>query len=294
MALSARTRLVALALAAPLLLGGACGDQAEGVPAAQREAGDRFDSGRAFADLRRQVALGPRPAGSEASRRLADRLQREVPRGRFEEVPGGLRNVVGVLPGRGPAIVIAAHYDTKDIPGFVGANDGASGTAAVLELSRVLRPSGARRGREVRFVFFDGEESPGPEESSDFLNEGVRGSRAYAKAHAAEIGALVLLDFVGDKSLSLPHEEGSDPALWRQLRAAARRAGVIEAFPGSSRPEILDDHTPFSQAGVPAIDLLDFPYHCFHLTCDNLSQVSARSLDKAGEAVAELLRGGIP
>ena len=79
--------------------------------------------------MRRQVALGPRPAGSRASRVLAGRIRRKLPRGRFQAVPGGLRNVIGSVPGRTgrQPVVIGAHYDTKDLPGFVGANDGAVG-----------------------------------------------------------------------------------------------------------------------------------------------------------------------
>ena len=88
-----------------------------------------FDEKRAFALLREQVELGPRPAGSAASRKLAQRLRALLPNGRFQAVPNGLRNVIGVVPGRNPkrTIVVGAHYDTKDLPGFVGANDGASG-----------------------------------------------------------------------------------------------------------------------------------------------------------------------
>src|SRR5688572_31128735 len=86
---------------------------------------DRFDSGRAYTWVRRQVALGPRPAGSTASRKLAGQLRAALPRGTFQPVPGGLRNVIGVVPGRQPSrtVIVGAHYDTKDLPGFVGAND---------------------------------------------------------------------------------------------------------------------------------------------------------------------------
>ena len=175
-------------------------------------AGDRFDADRAFRDLRAQVDLGPRPAGSAASRVLAERLRAQIPGGRFERVPGGLRNVVGRLPGRGKAILVGAHYDTKDLPGFVGANDGASGTATVLELARALRHGRRACDREIRFVFFDGEESP--RGSGDFLRDGLRGSRAYARAHARELSAVVVVDFVGDRDLSIPREASSDPALW--------------------------------------------------------------------------------
>ena len=111
-----------------------------------RSGASPFDARRAFADLRFQVALGPRRAGSPANRRLGDWLRTRLPGGRFEAVPGGLRNVVYTLPGTRPALVIGAHYDTDDIPGFVGANDGASGTATLLELLRDLDRSRPRNG----------------------------------------------------------------------------------------------------------------------------------------------------
>jgi glutaminyl-peptide cyclotransferase len=249
---------------------------------------DRFDGARAFRELRAQVALGPRPAGSAASGRLAVRLRGELPAGAFEPVPGGLRNVVGSLPGREPAILVAAHYDTKDLPGFVGANDGAGGTAAVVELARALGRSGASGDRAVRFALFDGEESP--RGSRAFLRDGIRGSRAYARAHARQLWEVVVVDFVADRRLSLPRERGSNPALWARLRAAARRVGVGSIFPNRVRGGIEDDHTPFAAAGLPAIDLIDFDYPPFHTRRDNLDAVSERSLDAAGEALVELLR----
>ena len=260
-------------------------------PAAASRRADRFDSKRAFALLREQVEIGPRPAGSAASRRLAERLRRMLPRGRFERVPGhpGLRNVVGSLPGRGKAVVVAAHYDTKKLSGFVGANDGAGGTAAVVELARQLRrakrPAGAP---PLRFVLFDGEEAPG--EDDEFYEKGVRGSKAYAARHAAELQSVILLDFVADRDLSIPRESGSDAALWDRLRAAAGRAGVGRYFPPGVVGEVQDDHTPFTRRGIPAIDLIDFTFPCWHRTCDDMTAVSERSLDASGEAVFELVR----
>jgi len=259
--------------------------------AASRLKADRFDGRRAFAELRRQVELGPRPAGSRKLRRLAVRLREELPRGRFEAVPGhpGLRNIVGHLPGTQPAVVVAAHYDTKKLPGFVGANDGAGGTAAVMELARVLRRTKRPEGApELRFVLFDGEEATN--DRAAFELTGLRGSQAYAQRHAAELKALVLLDFVADKRLRIPREAGSDPALWARLRAAARKVGAASTFPAGATGEVTDDHTPFVQAGVPAIDLIDFDFPCWHKRCDDLSAVSAASLDRSGEAVLELLR----
>jgi hypothetical protein len=273
------------------LIGGAPDEPAPQAAAADAHGlrTNRFDARRAFAELRRQVALGPRPAGSRASRRLARRLRTLLPDGRFEGVPGGLRNVVGSIPGSAPAIAIAAHYDTKDLPGFVGANDGAGGTAAVLELARVLRraerPAGAP---ELRFLLFDGEEAA--DDTEPFLESGVRGSRAYAAAHRGELRSLVLLDFVADRDLRILRESGSDAALWSELRAAARTVGAARAFPAGTIGTVQDDHTPFTARGVPAIDLIDISFACFHRTCDDMGAVSARSLDFTGETVYELVR----
>jgi Zn-dependent M28 family amino/carboxypeptidase len=218
-------------------------------------------------------------------------LRDRLPHGRIETVRGGYRNVVGRLGSRrGKAIVVAAHYDTKDLPGFVGANDGAGGTAAVLELSRALRkvdrPAGAP---EIRFVFFDGEEAT--DDSREFLETGVRGAKAYAARHAKEIRALVLLDFVAEKgAMRIPRESSSNLGIWNKLRAAAKRVGAGQAFPDETSGAVTDDHTPFLEQGVPAVDLIDFTFPCWHKRCDDLSAVSERSLNLSGETVLELLR----
>ena len=246
---------------------------------------DRFDGAAAFRLLRRQVELGPRPAGSPESRRLARLLRRIVPRGRYQAVPGDLRNVIATVRGREPGyVVVGAHYDTKEIPGFVGANDGASGTAVAAQLARTIR----RPRHTVRFIFFDGEESPG-RGSDDFEEQGLRGSRVAAETFA-DARAMVLLDFVGDQRLSIPREANSDPGLWRELRAAARRVGAGQAFPRGSAGSVQDDHIPFLEAGVPSIDLIDFTFPCWHRRCDDMSAVSERSVDAVGETVYELLR----
>jgi glutaminyl-peptide cyclotransferase len=278
--------VVALVLA---LSGGSDSADPSGAPVAAARV-DRFDGARAWRTLKYQVALGPRPAGSAPSRKLSEYLRARLPRGHFEAVPGGLRNVVGRIPGRRPAIVVAAHYDTKDIPGFVGANDGAGGTAAVLELSRALRrvhrPANAP---ELRFVFFDGEEAT--DDTRPFLETGVRGAKAYAARHAKEIRALILLDFVAEKgAMRIPRESSSNLGIWTRLRAAAKRVGSGAAFPDETQGAVEDDHTPFVQRGIPAVDLIDFTFPCWHKRCDDLSAVSERSLDASGEAVLELLR----
>jgi Zn-dependent M28 family amino/carboxypeptidase len=174
--------------------------------------------------------------------------------------------------------------------GFVGANDGAAGTAAVVYLAKALararHPAGARA---VRFVLFDGEEEPAG--CADFLRCGLRGSSAYAARHAKRVRSMVLLDYIAAKEdLSFPREGGSDEALWQKLRSAAGAVGVGSLFPaGASYGEILDDHTPFTSRGIPAIDIIDFDYRQRDSLADNLGAVSERSLDAVGEAVYRLV-----
>jgi len=260
---------------------------AERVPQAKV---NRFDARAAYRLVREQVELGPRPAGSEPSRVLAERLRRMLPNGRFQPIGGGLRNVVGRIPGRDPkrVVVVGAHYDTKEIPGFVGAVDGASGTAVVAQLARTIE------ARELRptvvFLMFDGEEAPAGRQDDQFARYGIRGSKAAAPRYK-HAEAMILLDFVGNRGLRIPREDYSDTRLWRQLRAAARTVGVGKVFPAADLGGgIQDDHLPFIEQGVPSIDLIDFDFSCWHRTCDDLSKVSARSLDASGETVYELLR----
>jgi len=254
---------------------------------------DRFDSAAAWRLVERQVALGQRPAGSPQLRRLGVRLRRLLPHGRFEAVPGepGLRNVVGTLPGREPDIVIGAHYDTLVKPkGFVGANNGAAGTAVVIQVARALAARRAPAGaRAIRFVLFDGEEPAAglPEESSDFYGSGLRGSRAYARAHGRETAAMVLLDYVAGRGLRLPREGSSSIALWDRVRAAAAAVGATRYFPPYSADDIVDDHTPFLRSGVPAVDLIDWTYPG-HSLKDGLGMLSRASVDAVGETIVEL------
>jgi hypothetical protein len=291
-----------LAAIACAVLIGACGggshDRAP-APAAATEAAtaaataavktvDRFDEDRAWSMLSYQVKLGPRPAGSAPSRELAAYIKARLPNGRYDALPGGLRNVVGQIQGKGKPILLAAHYDTKDLPGFVGANDGAGGTAQMLEIARALQKlKRARNASPIWFVAFDGEEAT---DDADFYGTGLRGSKPFAKKYAKKIKEMVLLDFVADKNLSIPRDGSSDPEMWADLRMAAERVGSDSAFPDQTQGTVEDDHTPFVRRGVPSIDLIDFSFPCWHKTCDDLTAVSKASLDKSGEAVLEFLR----
>ena len=194
----------------------------------------RFDAARGWAELRRQVELGPRPAGSETLQALAVRLRDALPNGRREPVPGhpGLYNVTGRLPGRGPAILVAAHYDTKDMP---GSSAPTTARRAPRRCSSSHAPCATiPRTREIRFALFDGEESD--DDRRPFLVTGLRGSRAYEQRHRGEIGVVILLDFVAGKQLQIRREATSDANLWRELRAAAEHVGAGAAFPAGKAP----------------------------------------------------------
>jgi len=270
-----------------------CGSSDDPPAASRALKADRFDQAAAWRLIERQVHAGQRPAGTPQLRRLAVRLRRLLPHGRFEPVPGepGLRNVVGTLPGREPGLVIGAHYDTLVKPeGFVGANNGAAGSAIVVGVARALRRAKAPAGaRQIRFVLFDGEEPAAglPEDSRDFYHSGLRGSRAYVAAHPGESAAMVLLDYVANKGLRLPREGSSSVGLWRRVRAAAAKVGARRYFPGYSSNVIIDDHTPFLRAGVPSVDLIDWTYPG-HSLRDGLDRLSKRSLDAVGETITQL------
>lgn len=292
--------VLALALAA---LAAGCGGSGSSDGARVAPARGAFDAERAFGDLRAQVELGPRPAGSAAG----EREVRLIALGLRQAGIGGVRvqrphrNVVARIPGDEPgAIVLGAHHDTFDVPGFLGANDGASGVALLLELARAL----PRRveGPAIHLAFFDAEEArPGRE----FERDGMRGSRQYVEfarrgvqgaPPLGEIRAAVVFDMVGDCDLALPREGNSDPALHRELAAASEElTGDPGPFAGT-RPPVLDDHVPFAEAGVPALDLVDFDYGpgpapgaWWHTRADRLSRVCADSLEAVGEAMLRAL-----
>jgi glutaminyl-peptide cyclotransferase len=287
-------RIVTASLAALLLVAG-CGDDSGSGSA---EGG--FDGDRAFADLEAQVDFGPRPAGSAAAHRTAEWIAE-----RFREagldgvtIQSPWENVVGTIPGSEPGtVVVAAHYDTKSgIPGFVGANDGASGVAVLTELARSL--PNPLPGPAVQLVAFDAEEARG---DRDFDADGTRGSRQYVAdarrggrqgaAPLREIRAMVLFDMVGDCDLRIPLEQNSDPALYGLFaQAAVERTGDPAPFEGRSFP-VGDDHGPFLEAGAPAVDLIDFDYGpgpspggYWHTPQDTVDKTCAESLGAVGEA----------
>jgi len=270
----------------------------------------RFDGDRAYRDLVDLVRIGPRPAGSEGAAKarelIGERLRQagwRVDEHRLAVQLGDQRldlvNLIGVLPGqREERILVGTHYDTKRLPGFVGANDGASGTALLLELARAL--GDAPRPYTVWLVFFDGEEALGPEITR---NDGLFGSRALAAEMAREgelerVRALLLVDMVGDRDLHLTEDVTSSPALRQALAEEAARLGLGEVLRGGGSLRVIDDHTPFQEQGLDEVlALIDFqfgadstPGPLWHTTGDDLQAVAAESLNSVGRLLVELLQ----
>ena len=279
-----------------------CGSDEPSEPAPER-----FDAERAFSDLEAQVEIGPRPSGSPANEQLVEFLADRLEEAGAEEVAvqRPYRNVVATIPGEGEGtVVLAAHHDTKDIRGFVGANDGASGVAVVLELARVLASDAPVDGPSISIVLFDAEEARG---DRPFEEDGTRGSQQYV-AYAEdgeqgsppldEVTSMILFDMVGDCDLQIPRETNSEDDLYGRFAEAARDAGGTDSaapFVGET-PAIGDDHIPFIAAGVPAVDLIDFTYGgasspgaYWHTTEDTLDKVCPESLEAVGEPAVRVL-----
>jgi Zn-dependent M28 family amino/carboxypeptidase len=264
-----------------------------------------FNAARALADLQKAVSFGPRPAGSEASRRMQAWIAREltnagwaVEQDKFTantpQGPVAMSNLIarkGGLSGR--AVVLTGHTDTKRFPfRFVGANDGGSSTALLLEFARALKDAPLRN--DVVIVFFDGEEA---------LKEWTRSDSLYGSRHLAarwaadgtlrQVSALINVDRIGDRDLLLLDEYGSTPALRQMLRASATKLG-LGAHVSREPQSIEDDHMPFLEAGVRAIDLIDFDYGpnnaWWHTAQDTPDKCSAESLRITGTIVLEMLR----
>jgi glutaminyl-peptide cyclotransferase len=261
----------------------------------------KFDSNRAWEHLRRQVAFGPRPAGSaalaECRRYIIAELKAagieareqafdaQTPLGRV-----GMVNLIATIPGARPdRIVLASHYDTKLFKQFrfVGASDGASSTAALLELGRALK--GRRSEFTIELLFLDGEEAVLEWREPDH----TYGSRYYVEAAQkagtlAGIKALILLDMIGDRNLTVRRDSNSTPWLNEIVWASAARLGYRAAFL-SDVTTVEDDHIPFLRAGVPSVDIIDLDYAAWHTAQDDLDHVSARSLQIVGDVVLDAL-----
>jgi Zn-dependent M28 family amino/carboxypeptidase len=154
-----------------------------------------------------------------------------------------------------------------------GANDGASGVAVLLEMARVLPPE----TEDIWLVFFDAEDSGGIENWDWLL-----GSRAFAASLQTNPDAVIILDMIGDADLNIYQERNSDTALTESIWKTAAKLGYDDVFIPQSKYRMLDDHTPFLEKGIPAVDIIDFDYPYWHTTADTPDKVSAQSLEIVG------------
>ena len=197
-------------------------------------------------------------------------------------------NLIATIPGTGKEhLAIAGHYDTKLFRGFrfVGANDGGSSAAFLLEIARVLK---ARRNLStIDILFLDGEEAMVEWTGTDH----TYGSRHYVEAarkngSLASLKALVLVDMIGDRDLRIRRDLTSTSWLTDLVWTSARRLKHDSVFI-SEGVGIEDDHLPFLSAGIPAVDIIDLEYPAWHTAADTLDQVSAGSLQIVGDVVLD-------
>ena len=265
------------------------------------QAPSAFDSSKAWEHVRQQVAIGPRPSGSPANAKTRQYITAELGKLGIKTVeqpfegttpigPIKMVNLVGTIPGKSPdRIILASHFDTKlyrEVR-FVGASDGASSTAALLELGRVLK---ARKDLPytIELLFFDGEEAVLDWTATD----STYGSRHYVDAarksgSLKSIKALVLLDMIGDRALTIRRDPNSTRWLTDIVWAAARKLGHRQFM--DEEMAIEDDHLPFVRAGVPAVDIIDLEYPQWHTPQDTMDAISARSLQVVGDVVIAAL-----
>ena len=261
----------------------------------------KFDSNRAWEHLRQLVAIGPRPSGSaaiEQSRKyIKDQLAaiglKAVEQAWDDETPLGrvhMVNLIATIPGTSTnRIAITGHYDTKLFRDFrfVGASDGGSSAAFLIELARVLKAR--KNALTIEIVFLDGEEAVVEWRGNDH----TYGSRHYVEAARrgntlASLKAMILVDMIGDRDLGIRRDSNSTGWLTDIVWNAAARLKLNNYFlPASTTIE--DDHLPFIAAGVPSVDIIDLDYSAWHTRADTLDAVSARSLQVVGDVILAAL-----
>jgi len=253
-----------------------------------------FNGERAFEDLAYQVSLGPRYPGSQAHQQtidwIIDSLEWEgwsVELQSAERSGITIKNIIAYRDSQGPWIILGAHYDTRMIADndsdtnkrslpIPGANDGASGVAVLMELARVLKRDITKN---VWLVFFDAEDT-GNIAGLDW----AMGSRVFVEQLVGIPDAVVIVDMVGDTDLNIHIERSSTTELAYEIWEVAKDLGYQE-FCFDAKYTILDDHTAFLVAGIPAVDIIDFDYQFWHTTDDTLDKVSPRSLQVVGDTL---------
>jgi Zn-dependent M28 family amino/carboxypeptidase len=265
-----------------------------------------FNGGDAISLTAKAVRFGPRPSGSAAIDKLRVFIRDELKSLNCEiisdkfvantpEGPIPMENIIAKFAGTsGRAIAVTGHYDTKRLANFVGANDGGSSTGFLLEFARTLQ--GRPRVDDIYLVFFDGEEAV--REWSDA--DSVYGSRHLAEKWTEDgtnrrLKALINIDMIGDRNLNLFWDTGSSDSLRKLVWDVADSLGYTRYFPREGGA-IQDDHLPFVNAGVRALDLIDFESQgtFWHTPRDTMDKLDAHSFQVVGnvamKAVEELER----
>jgi Zn-dependent M28 family amino/carboxypeptidase len=261
-----------------------------------------FDGGRAYDHLRQIVSFGPRPASSPALQRTRDYITGQlktigvpvVEQAFDARTPIGqihMVNLVATIAGaRKERIAITGHYDTKLFREFrfVGANDGGSSAALLIEIARALKAR--RNANTIELVFFDGEEATLPDWGT---TDHTYGSQHYVDAARkagtlSTLKAMILVDMIGERSPQFHKEGHSTRWLTDLVWAAGQKLGYGSSFLNDVTP-IEDDHLPFLQAGVPSTDIIDLEYPAWHTAEDTLDKTSARSLEIVGNTILAAL-----
>jgi Zn-dependent M28 family amino/carboxypeptidase len=257
-----------------------------------------FNSQRALDDVKFQVDLGPRTMGSTAHDLVSQWIISDLLNANWkvdtqETVTSGMaiKNIIAQRGSGTPWIIIASHYDSRLIADndpnlqnrklpVVGANDGASSAAVLLELGRVLSN---KLNKQIWLVFFDAEDN-----GSAFGSGWDLGSQYFVSKLDGKPDSVVILDMIGDKDLDIYMERNSNPDINKEIWGVAFELGYSQFIP-TYKYSLIDDHTPFIQAGIRAVDVIDFDYPYWHTVDDTLDKVSADSLKVVGETILKWL-----
>ena len=256
---------------------------------------ENFDGGRAYNDILYLETIGPRIPGTEGHRKSLEWMEGELKSAgwdvRRQELLVKEKKVINLIAEKGKGakkILLGAHYDTRifadqDPVGSLqthpvpGANDSASGVAVLLEIARIL-PSDLDLFLQI--VLFDAEDNGGIEDWDWIL-----GSRGYVENMTVIPDSVIIVDMVGDKDLMIYKEYNSDQLLMEAIWEHADGLGYGYVFQDEYKHSMLDDHTPFIEAGIPAVDIIDFDYPYWHTTADTADKVSPESLQIVGETL---------
>jgi glutaminyl-peptide cyclotransferase len=207
-----------------------------------------------------------------------------------------VKNIIGSIGTGYPWIILGAHYDSRIFadrdPDFEnrqlpvpGANDGASGVAVLLELSRVLPEYIDKiKYKQIWLVFFDAEDN-GNIEGWDW----ILGSQVFVNELDEFPDTTIIVDMVGDKDLNIYMEKNSDPELSQEIWEVAHDLGYSQYFIPYTKYRILDDHIPFKDVGVEVVDIIDFDYKYWHTIEDTTDKVSPQSLEIVGNTLIKWL-----